>query len=519
MRIRMAFIVSAALSLFALTGCDPFETEITINANGSGRVVQKGRLSPTAHQMLRQYGGPRLRGFRPILTEEAAKKWSESQAQTGLKLTAYSSTTEEDGSLRFSYELSFSDLKEYAGSVWAWPLQLGATETVEGTQLQIDDPVRFTLMSLAASQAATLTPPPKVNEPGGMEYMAFRDAVASLSSGLRVKTVVHLPAAPRRVEEGALARDGQTLACERLIGDGKLPWTEWLMKKPMVAVLPAGALTCKFFTPAPPVGDRPVIMGGTADVGAAQGFQFKLTGVNVSRTTNFEVQGAERNPRAQGLTITLALACPEAKLLPISSDTSSAQGLVHMLSAAKDDQGNDLRSVDAALRFYTAQPQYYGRGEMAPNRDRPAGYLTITLKLPAKEVTALSLLEGYVAATQVVEDEKTELKPLRDYLNRDFDTGNETFRFTAIKGTQVETVVTRRTNSYREMGYEFTWYAPDGTELPRGNWNSRGGDGFRTNYQVMFNAPFPEDGGVSFVRPVKLREVHILFSFKDVKLP
>ena len=112
------FAVAAFAGLLALcvSGCDPFETEITLNPDGSGKMVQRCQLSPAAFMFCRDIyvpgeGGPGGR-IRLINTEELAKTWSDAHADGPVKIASYSCKRDDNGWRTISCEVTFKDLAQ-----------------------------------------------------------------------------------------------------------------------------------------------------------------------------------------------------------------------------------------------------------------------------------------------------------------------------------------------------------------------------------------------------------------------
>ena len=100
-----AIVLAGILGLF-LVGCDPFETEITINPDGSGKMVQRCQLSPAGYMFSRDIpvrgseGQPGGR-VRLVNSEELAKTWGEAHADGPVRLASYSCKRGDDGSDKY----------------------------------------------------------------------------------------------------------------------------------------------------------------------------------------------------------------------------------------------------------------------------------------------------------------------------------------------------------------------------------------------------------------------------------
>ena len=364
-------LLAPTLLAMAAVGCEPFETELTIYADGSGRMVQTARLSPAAQVMLKMYAGPRMKGYRPILTEEDAAGWSRNNAWSGITILSYASEQEQDGSLRVRYELEFRDIEKFAESVWGWPLQLKVEQTAEDVRLQFDDPARVVSHLFLSAQVGPATAPPKVGEPGGLEYRAFHELVGLANRGLPTRTLVNLPAAARNAENGVLSSANKTVARDAVIGQGEAGLAEWLQAKPTRVLFPAGGVAFSPFAASQAlIPEQSLVILGPIEAGEAEGFHVQLARVEIreNRDLSYETANPERRVRRR-LSLQMALLGPGDTRLMNADSGALAKPPAHMLSVLKDGDGNDLRSVNTNVSLNV--PRYEdGRGQ-PPQPNRP----------------------------------------------------------------------------------------------------------------------------------------------------
>lgn len=503
------WILSAACPalLLALGACDPVETELTLNADGSGKLTQQARLSPAARLLLREAFPPEARGYSPILTEEAAKNWSAANPDAGVKVLSFVNRPQPDGSLRIEYEVSFADVSAFAETVWGWPFQIGSAGVPEGVRVQFQDPVRFVTQQAMGRVAAT----------NGFEPAAVKELLAALSPGLKLRTRIHLPAPARSVEGAALADNRQELVAEQTaLGDGE-GLTQWLQRSPATALFPAEAIQFKAFAvPVEMDAERVAPWAKPVEGGRnEEGFLLQLGTVSASssRYINYATPNAE--PRVdERVTVNLTLQGPADTRLLTSRPRDGAGQPLPLLSAVRDGQGNDLRTPDTMLYFYPTQGWPLVR---ARDKGRPLGSAQVTLKLPAGGSRLITVLEGYFAAQQVTEEGRLEIRPLAANLNKAFDLGGCTIQFTAVKGASVEYTVSRKDGKGADWPLDIRGYSADGRELPRATPPSA--EPARASGQHLFGAPLPADGYVVVLYPARVRELRLPFAFKDIRIP
>jgi len=509
-------LLAPALALCLLTSCATLETELVINADGSGVMMQKADLSPVAYAILLQLKErrpPQPAAFTPVLTEGAAKRWAEANADTGVQVRSFSIKVGEDNSAKVACEIAFADLERFAGSVWGWPLRLGLARTPAGMQLQFSDPARAVMGTIGGETRLLSRPDPVLeDERRRAEYFAMREMARRISQGLRVRTVVHLPAAAVAAEGAALSGDRRRVILETAAAqDGDM--LNWLHAPPAKVVLAADAITAKSFA-------VPVTISATAalkptTVGARAGFEWRLENAHRSRHSTIDYTRPEAEPAGgqETFMITIGLFGPEiAEVRPlILQGPDNSQ-----VTIARDAEGNDLRREGAGLHF---SPFPRGEREAAGEGWRRLGRVSVPLKAPPGGARILAALEGFVTVRHVEEKATLELRPLKNTIGREHHLGENTLKVVGVEGKRVKYEVILAEGEHDLWNaLEIRWHGPDGQELQAPGRESRG-QGRTHICEVNFGQPFPADGYAVVTYPVKVAAIRIPFAFKDVRLP
>ena len=511
--LRYVITLGLFLVFLSLAGCDEVETELTLNADGSGTMVQRLKLSPAAYTVAKQSQQMGSGGYYFVLNEEDLQRWRGENHGGAPTVASFSSAVADDGSYTAKYEIAFNHLQELAASTWGWPLQIGLFEADADLELRFDDPVRVVQREAAITELQSLNNPPPETPEGRGEYAASLEATRQLSKGSRIRTIIRLPAPATGVTGATLSEDKTTATYEAVLGEEDLPFETWLRQPASKVAIPAPALALKPFPVPIRVGSRTTSSVRLVSVGPESGYVFKLNHVSIqhNRSMNYE---NERPNRHDSLDINFQFYAPkDAEFLRIRGDSRRH----HVLIEAIDQDGNTLepRSRRGAMHFNVHN---YGRRHRR-NPDQPCGDASLQLKLPEKDPTLLKRLRGYVVTDRIAERKNLEVKPLKDNLNKVFDVGEEKLHFTSIEKNQVQYSLTRSNNQSSHERVRIEYFSAQGVPMGTSGVSSRGSEYAYTCTQRFQGEGFPEDGYVVISYPAKVERIRIPFSFKDVKLP
>ena len=513
MRISL-ICLAALLTLTLAAGCEPFETEITLNADGSGRMVQKAVITPAVQQLLTSRDTA-PQGFQPILTEEAAEEWRKANGQGPVKLEAYSSIVSPDGVRTIQCTVSFTDLSQLAASVWGLPLRLAVAQTPQGPELQLDDPVRGAALLALPAQARDGEALPQPGAPGYLEFQALANLCGGLGRGLSIRTTLKLSAPAAAVRDAELSADKQAVSARWTIGQDAAAATAWLRGSPAGITL-AGVAVPVFPLAQPLTGKRALVFD-KREIKPGENYSVRLTYANVSSRRYFSREGDDVGGDARSshhLSLNLMLNGPTAASL-IDIRQYENRSARHEITAIKDLDGNDIAG---RVNFNFSPQQYYRGGGEAP-REGNIGNGSVTVSLDNPDIKGISLIEGYVTL-HLMEEGRLEIRPLRSHLNETIQVPGSTIVFTEIKDKSVVVTVNNQGRSNRDIYQWLRWYAADGKELTRPGMNSRGtGVNYEYAYTMQFPGGFPADGYAVIQYPSRITEAKLPFTLKDVKFP
>jgi hypothetical protein len=510
--VRMLTMLALFAALAALTGCEPFETELTLNADGTGKLTQKGTLTPAARAMLMQ--GYRLaNSYRNILLADAGKDWNGENPNAGVKVLRYEPKVADNGALAFNLEVTFESLEKLGATVWGQALQLGVAEADGALKLSCEDPARF------AANATILRDMRREGVSGRrrIEYQAMMDMLLTSMKGFKLRTVLVLPAAAVSAEGAALSEDRKRVTYELTIGEEPGAVNAWLAKPPATVMLPAGFAGLKPFEPPPPLAQMTFGNPTAAKPKPAvptkigEGFSLKPTYLNWSLTRSIQLTGDDREPqRNEGLNVTLNLYAPENANL-LQEQYRHDQTSPHAITTAKDDLGNDLRNPDQRIWLHTYGGTFGQNVRRQP--DQPIGSLQLNLKAPGKDAKTLVKVEGYAVLSQIAETDTTEIKPLKENLDKEYVLGPQTIRFTAVRERAVDYIL-----SVREMPPQIKWKGPDGADLTTQHVSSSFTNGKNVTTQ-HFAAALPDGVYAVITYAAKVEQVKVPFVIENIKLP
>ena len=515
--LRAASWAAPCLLVLLAVGCDPFETEVTIAPDGSGKMSQRCHLSPVAYVMLRDVRVGSGGRVQLMNSEERAKAWSDAHADGPVKLLSYSCKRDDAGWRKIACEVSFTDLSQLAATEWGWPLQFSASAKDGRTELRFDDPAR----GVGGTMARREMRPDRADETAAMLQMG-----AALAAGMRVRVTVNLPVAVA-VEGAQLSADGKTVAYDVTIGEGTEKFRAWLDGKPASILLPADGPVKPFAQPPAPSTTRPAEPAAAKPAGPksppvdTKDFEFRLNSVSVTRQFSYNAERPGEQPsRHDRINIGFGLYGPVGVDFvyrePGGSRNEPGEDL---LSTVKDGDGNDLRTVDTRVSFnlYEQMPQ--------ARRDEPGakaqyGSLNLSLAPPSGGSKMLALVDGYVVAERVAETDKVEVKPLKDSLQRDIETPVGVVRFTEMGERTIKYVVTPTTWDRFRPGktLRLKGVGPDGAAVDLRE-ASRNGDGKKWTITQDADRALPQDVSLVLTYPSKLERVKLPFKLKDIPLP
>lgn len=521
MKTRWLLLSLPLLLAGLLAACEPFETELTINEDGSGKLVQRVVLSPAAQAML---DDPRLtlKGYRPVLTEEEAEVWSSANENGVVKLLKFSSARLPDGWLRIETELIFIDLRALAESVWGYPLQLSVSREGDSVRLSFQEPASTILRACMERQnrAGSGTDAQLTAE---QSQAAFLDLLRRAAPELSLRTKVNLPAGGV-VEGGRTDEGGRAVTVERRLAAVK----EWFSAAPVSVTWANRALkVAPFDVPKTLLVRRPLATAAPVLLTEKDGFSCQLQGItyNKNRRLSFRDRddGEPQGIVSQHYDIRISvLGTQDIKAIEQNGFGEHRQP-AQMLSALTDEQGRDLRTPDTNINFSLNRSfNYANRYEDYGGHENRFGNAGINLGWPDVPPTALKLLEGYVAFLNISDEETLEVRPIKEYLNKDLELPGQTLQFLSVSPEKVEYQIRRSERwGYNRM-LSIRWFGATGQEVAvNDNPNGSGDQEGVVRYTQNFNkeAPFPVEGYAVVRCPAAVREYRIPFKFSDVKLP
>jgi len=515
MKTRRLFWLIVAAPLL-LPGCLTLDTEITLNEDGSGRMVQKAELSPAVHvtvkEMLRNSTRSRNRGYTPILTEQSLEKWRAAHPDDGIEVKQLVRAEGDDGSLTIRCEVTFDSLKQFASSDWGWPLQLAVKDAEQAREIELADPARF-LQNLAFGREMMFDDPPDRGSRQWDQYVAYLDVFRRCTPGMHIRTTLHLPAKGVDPRAGKLSDDGRAFVVETRITKGAAELDGWLKGKSSSVTLPAAALKLEPFkapeslVPAqaqaeevqkpPPAGDKQ--------------FEFRLGRVSVNSTRSMDHGDPDAEPRSnESFNIRLELYGPaDARLLEAQQEGE--------LRIAEDVAGNNLKRERTRLRLSVGS---HWRSE-AKYEVKPIGRMEVSLSPPEPGVDMLAALEGHMIVPHVLKEDTIEVKPLADNLNRAIKFAWGTITFTEIGKKQVKYEIAFGDDApelhlRRELKVDLR--TPGGESLRSGGRSSRWAKDSRfvTN---RFNDEIPEGAYATIRYPIEVRKLLLPFLFTNIPIP
>lgn len=511
--LRALSAVTACALVGLLLGCEPFDTELTLNADGSGILTQKGTLSPSVRMMLMQ--GHRLaQPYRTVLQTEDRPDWNAANADAGVKVVRFNTKAADNGAMTIDLEVTFTSLEKLGASVWGQSLQLTAAEADGALKLRIEDPARFAVNAIAMRELKR----EGASARRQVEYQAFMDMLVIGMKGVKIRTLVALPDAAKAVEGATLSDDKKRVTYEAVVGDTPGALNEWLAKPPVTVSLPAGVAGIKAFEPPPPPAQPtwgrqpPAEKAPPPPTKVGEGFSLKMTylGINTSRSIN--MNGDNRTPqRSENLSLNFNLFGP-AKPNILQNQNRYDRPSPHTITVAKDDLGNDLRNPEQRIWLHT-----YGGGfgdNVQRQPDQPIGSLQLNLKAPGKDAKTLAKLEGYAVVSQVAEVDTLEVKPIKDNLDKEYVLGPQTILFKSVKDRTVEYVL-----SVQEMQPQIKWKSADGKDLEVLTTDSTGDGKGKTTFTQHFKNAVPDGICAVITYAAKIESVKVPFNYENLPLP
>ena len=518
--LRVPWAVAVCLGVLGLAGCEPFETEVTLNADGSGRVVYKGQLSNGARLMVRE-GLRRNSPLRAGFGRDAAQEWNATNAAAGVKVVAVEENVDENKRVKLRVEVTFDTLEKLSQTMWGYLLQAGAEEEDGKILLQFDDPMRSAVARLALREFRG-----EGSRTGRRqaEYVALIEALAAGFAGQKSRVVLNLPAPALSAEVAALSPDKRTVTMETSVAEGEAGLNAWLARRAPVVTLPGEFAGIKTFGTPASLPDRssfsrttptpaPAAPVAPAD-GAAKGaeeYRFRLNTLSLMTNRTLNMGEGDLEPqRSDSFTLQFHLYGPEQAnvLRPVTRGDEASPCII---TTAKDSEGNDLRNPDARsyLNLYGSFGDGYRRG-----KDQPLGNLQLGLAVPAAGVKSIAKLRGYATLIQVTEEGKLEIKPLKDNLDKEYVLGEQTIKFLSVKGTAIQYVL-----SIGESPVALKFHNGDGKEVSSSGWSSSGGGEGRTTFTRNTNEAIGDGGYVVVRYPVKTQQIRIPISYDNLQIP
>lgn len=510
-RILWTFVVCVVVG--GILGCEPFDTELTLNADGSGKLTQKGTLSPAVRAMLMQ--GYRLaQPYRNLMQADAGQDWNAGNLDAGVKVVRFDKKIADNGAMALDLEVTFASLEKLGATVWGQSLQLTAVEADGVLKLRCQDPARFAINAIAMREMKR----EGASARRQVEYLAMMDMLVTGLKGLKIRTTLNLPAAAQTAEGGVLSEDKKRVTYEAVLGDTPEGLNEWLGKAPLSVSLPAGFAGLKAFEPPPPPaqpvfgGQQPAAKAPPAPTKVGEGFSMRLSYLSVNTSRSIQMEGDNREPqRSETLNLNFNLYGPQNPNI-LQEQYRHDRPSLHTVTTAKDDLGNDLRNADQRIWMHTYGGTFGQNVHRQP--DQPIGNLQLNLKAPGKEAKAIAKLEGYAALSQVTETDTLEVKPVRENLDKEYVLGPQTICFKAIKDRSVEYVLT-----VQDMQPQIKWMSADGKDLETlTSSNNTDGKGKMTVTQ-HFKAAVPEGMYAVITYAAKVQQIKVPFTYENLKLP
>ncbi len=515
-RVLFAVVVSAAA--LGLAGCEPLETELTLNADGSGTLTQRGRLSPSARMMLLQ-GWRLAQPYRTVLQPEPIKDWNAGNPDAGVKVVVFDAKAEENGQMPFRLEATFESLEKLTACIWGQSLQLGVEEAGGTLKLRCDDPLRFIVNATAMREMRREDRPASARR--AVEFQAMMEMLVTGLKGTKVRTVLKLPVPAVGVEGAALSEDRRQVVYEAVVGETLEAVEGWLKTPAMVVTLPAGYAGLRAF--APPAAPTQPNFGPTASAKPApaapakvgEGFSARLNQINwsVNRYIQVEGGGNAEPQRNENLSLSFGLYGPERpNILRQDTHYRHDQTPPHVVTTAKDNEGNDLRPDNRQYIWVHTYGGGFGDTFQRP-KDQPFGNVSVNLKTPGKEAKTLAKIEGYVVLTQVAEVGTLEVKPVKENLEKEYVLGAQTIRFLSVKDRTIEYALT-----VQELPVQVKWLGPDEKVLPTLSQNQSTSQN-KTTVTQHFKEPLPENVSAVVTYAAKVEPVKVPFSYENLRLP
>lgn len=235
------------------------------------------------------------------------------------------------------------------------------------------------------------------------------------------------------------------------------------------------------------------------------------------------------------LGIILRIHGPEGKTLLKSSFPASynpllpeAPGLVGLrlshkslepkLETVVDETGKDLIGKEVSFNGSDKEDSCFGND---PEDLRPTllGSMWLAdLEAPAENAKSLLIVKGVLRFSEVVEEDRVEIKPLSAHLKTPIvlSDGTAVSMTRLEKNTLAYTIKWLSTPFLRKsMDLQIKLYGADGTELKIMGHN----DGAEYNVRLADDQNIPKDAYAIITYPTKTKTVEIPFEFKNVQLP
>ena len=125
-------------------------------------------------------------------------------------------------------EVTFDSLEKLGATVWGQALQLTAAEADGALKLTCEDPARFAVNATILREMRR----DGVSSRRRVEYQAMIDMLSTGMKGVKLRTVINLPAPALSAEGASLSQDRKRLTYETAIGDEADAVNTWLAKPP-----------------------------------------------------------------------------------------------------------------------------------------------------------------------------------------------------------------------------------------------------------------------------------------------
>lgn len=514
MRKTLLWICGMSLLCAVVAGCDPVETELTVNSDGSGKMHQSVQLTPAALAILQEASALQV-GYSPLLTEQAAREWQAAAGQGAVQLDSFSRTELPDGSAKIEVHVSFAGLSQFASSPWGFPLHLEAVQTDAGMKLSVSDPLQYLCATVAGNAAQEQM---DFQDKATLRRLAVRELLEVLCQELRTRTVVQFAMEPRSVGGATLSADKRQATMERTVGKAPFTWDRYLTAAPLSAVL--GPVIFKPFAASSSIYSPGKVVYETRDVTKEDGYTLLLSYVDFStvRSVNFAEGGGALPVSSNRLNFNIQIFAPSNVYSAERGEYGPRTSLQPQALTIRDGQGNDLKVLDQQISLNSYRRMRGLRFRDGGDEEGPFCSPHISLLVPNADLDAISLLEGSVVVP-VMQPGKMDLRPISAWLNRDVEFPFWTLRITSIKEKSVELIVVRTARMNREPVEWMEWKQAEGTPLPQPNWSTSNYSDNRMTYRVTFPVDVPQDGCLTVTYPAKIIDMRIPFSFKNITLP